>query len=41
MEQLRVLGEQAGVATLPDRRRAKAPLDIARRAHGGGQGRRL
>ena len=40
MEQLRVLGEQAGVATLPIVA-GQGPLDIAKRAHGLGQGRRL
>ena len=40
MEQLRVLGEQAGVATLPIVA-GQGPLDIATARHGLGQGRRL
>ena len=40
MEQLRVLGEQAGVATLPIVA-GQDPLDIAKRAMASGQGRRL
>ena len=40
MEQLRVLGEQAGIATLPIIA-GQGPLDIATPRHGLGQGRRL
>ncbi len=40
MEQLRVLGEQAGIATLPIVA-GQDPLDIAKRAMASRQGRRL